>query len=59
MGLGKHLLSYGIERAWEADIERLWLHTCNLDSPHALDNYLKRGFHIYKMHRQPMPERYL
>jgi ribosomal protein S18 acetylase RimI-like enzyme len=58
MGLGKHLLSYGIERAWEADTARLWLHTCNLDSPHALDNYLKRGFQIYKLHRYPMPERY-
>jgi len=58
MGLGKHLLSYGIERAWEADIRRLWLHTCNLDCPHALDNYLKRGFQIYKLHRYPMPERY-
>ncbi len=59
MGLGKHLLSHGIGRAWEADIRRLWVHTCNLDSPHALDNYIKRGFRVYKVHRQPMPERYL
>lgn len=58
LGLGKHLLSYGIERAWQSDIGRLWLHTCNLDSPRALENYIKRGFHIYKVHRQPMPERY-
>ncbi len=58
MGLGKHLLSYGIERAWDANIRRLWLHTCNLDSPRALDNYVKRGFQVYKVHRQPMPERY-
>ena len=58
MGLGKHLLSYGIEQAWTQEIDRIWLHTCNLDSPHALDNYLKRGFQIYKLHRYPMPERY-
>lgn len=58
MGLGKHLLSHGIARAWEADIRRLWVHTCNLDSPRALDNYVKRGFRVYKVHRQPMPERY-
>jgi ribosomal protein S18 acetylase RimI-like enzyme len=59
-GLGKHLLSYGIEQAWaEQGVERVWLHTCNLDSPHALDNYLKRGFQVYKVHRYPMPERYL
>lgn len=58
MGLGKHLLSYGIERAWMDDIHRLSVHTCNLDGPHALDNYLKRGFEIYDVHRQPMPTRY-
>jgi hypothetical protein len=40
-------------------VEKVWLHTCNLDSPHALDNYLKRGFFIYKLHQYPMPERYL
>lgn len=57
-GLGKHLLSYGIDRAWETGVNRVWLHTCNLDSPYALSNYLKRGFRIYKTHEQPMPEEY-
>ncbi len=58
MGLGKYLLSYGITRAWEADIQRVWLHTCNLDSPYALDNYRKRGFEVYDVQQQPMPTRY-
>jgi ribosomal protein S18 acetylase RimI-like enzyme len=57
-GLGKYLLSYGIERAWEGETQRVWVHTCNLDSPHALDNYIKRGFRTYKVHEYPMPERY-
>jgi GNAT superfamily N-acetyltransferase len=57
-GLGKYLLSYGIARAWEGDTDRVWVHTCNLDGPHALDNYLKRGFSVYKVHEYPMPERY-
>jgi len=57
-GLGKHLLSYGVERAWDMDAERVWVHTCNLDGPHALDNYLKRGFHIYRVIEEPMPEFY-
>lgn len=57
-GLGKHLLSYGIERAWEGDTARVWVHTCNLDGPYALENYVKRGFQVYKVHRYPMPERY-
>jgi GNAT superfamily N-acetyltransferase len=57
-GLGKYLLSYGIEKAWEGGAKRVWVHTCNLDGPHALNNYLKRGFSIYEEHRQPMPTRY-
>lgn len=57
-GLGKHLLSYGIARAWEMNATRVWLHTCNLDGPHALANYQKRGFSIYKVVEEPMPDLY-
>ena len=28
----------------EADGGRVWLHTCTADHPHALPNYLARGF---------------
>lgn len=57
-GLGKHLLSCGIERAWTIGTRRLWLHTCNLDAPHALANYLNRGFQVYYVEEKPMPDRY-
>jgi len=57
-GLGKHLLSFGIARAWDMDTHRVWLHTCNLDGPHALANYQKRGFRIYKVVEEPMPALY-
>ena len=57
-GLGKYLLSHGIRKAWNQNIQRLWVHTCNLDSVYALDNYLKRGFKIYKVEEQPMPKKY-
>jgi GNAT superfamily N-acetyltransferase len=57
-GLGKHLLSCGITRAWKLGGKRVWLHTCNLDAPHALANYLKRGFQVYHVDERPMPERY-
>jgi GNAT superfamily N-acetyltransferase len=43
-GLGKHLLSAAITQAWEDGANRVWLHTCTLDDPAALPNYLKRGF---------------
>ncbi len=58
-GLGKHLLSCGVARAWDMGAERVWLHTCNLDGPHALSNYQKRGFKIFKVIEEPMPELYM
>ncbi|HMO58170.1 MAG TPA: GNAT family N-acetyltransferase [Roseiflexaceae bacterium] len=47
-GLGKHLLSYGVQSAFAAGAERVWLHTCTLDGPHALANYQARGFVAYR-----------
>lgn len=43
-GLGKHLLTHAARSAWEMGAKRVWLHTCTLDSPAALPNYLARGF---------------
>jgi len=47
-GLGKYFLRWAIDRAWDSGIKRLWLHTCTLDHPVALPNYLKAGFALYK-----------
>ena len=47
-GLGKHLLSVAVERAWSSGANRVWLHTCTLDDPAAMPNYLKRGFKPFK-----------
>ncbi|MEA5517594.1 GNAT family N-acetyltransferase [Limnoraphis robusta] len=58
-GLGKYLLSYGITKAWNQNTQRLWVHTCNLDNIYALDNYLKRGFKVYKVEEEPLPKQYL
>lgn len=45
-GLGKYLLTRAVQVAWDARPGRVWLHTCTLDHPGALPNYLKRGFRI-------------
>jgi ribosomal protein S18 acetylase RimI-like enzyme len=58
MGLGKHLLSFGVARAWDSPIGRLVVNTNNLDAAAALDNYLKRGFRVERVERLPMPDRY-
>ena len=47
-GLGKHLLTAAVEQAWADGAKRVWLHTCTLDDPAALPNYLKRGFRPFK-----------
>jgi len=43
-GLGAHLLTCAAERAWAAGAARVWLHTCSLDHPAALPNYIAGGF---------------
>jgi ribosomal protein S18 acetylase RimI-like enzyme len=45
-GLGAHLLTLAVERAWETGAGRVWLHTCSLDHPAALENYKARGFQV-------------
>jgi GNAT superfamily N-acetyltransferase len=47
-GLGKFFLDWVIDRAWSLSPLRIWLHTCTLDHPRALTNYLKAGFVPYK-----------
>jgi GNAT superfamily N-acetyltransferase len=47
-GLGKYLLTRAAEAAWSGCPTRVWLHTCTLDDPAALPNYLKRGFKTFK-----------
>jgi GNAT superfamily N-acetyltransferase len=47
-GLGKHLLTCATNQAWADGANRVWLHTCTLDDPAAMPNYLKRGFRPFK-----------
>ena len=48
-GLGRYFLQWVIEHAWSRRPNRLWLHTCTLDHPGALPNYLKAGFEVYRV----------
>jgi GNAT superfamily N-acetyltransferase len=47
-GLGKWFLQWAIDKAWSYGPKRFWLHTCTLDHPHALPNYTKAGFVLYR-----------
>ncbi|MDP4003993.1 N-acetyltransferase [Methylobacterium sp. NEAU K] len=43
-GIGRALVNAAIGRPWSRPIERLWLHTCTLDHPAALDFYRRSRF---------------
>lgn len=47
-GLGKWFLQWAVDKAWSYGPKRFWLHTCTLDHSHALPNYTKAGFVLYK-----------
>jgi GNAT superfamily N-acetyltransferase len=47
-GLGSWLLAQATRAAWEEKPERVRLHTSTLDHPHALPNYLRRGFQVVR-----------
>ena len=43
-GAGRWMMNRVLELAWSRPIRRLWLHTCSLDHPGALDFYIRSGF---------------
>lgn len=43
-GLGRYLLSWSIEQAWQGPTERVTVNTCTLDHPRALTLYQRAGF---------------
>ena len=43
-GAGRWMMNRVLEIAWSHPIRRLWVHTCSLDHPGALDFYIRSGF---------------
>jgi ribosomal protein S18 acetylase RimI-like enzyme len=58
-GRGGELLTAAARAAWEARApghprtRRVWLHTSSLDHPHALRNYERRGFRVFRRVSRP------
>lgn len=48
-GLGGWLLDQALAQAWAWGPERVWVHTCSLDHPGALDTYRSRGFRVFEV----------
>ena len=55
-GLGRAFLTKAVDVAWslKPTPARVWLHTCTLDHPAALANYLARGFQVTGTERYTM-----
>lgn len=53
-GLGRRLLEAAIQVGFATPASRVWLHTCTLDHPAALPNYLARGFVPYRTEKYEM-----
>ena len=47
-GIGGYLLTDAILTSFNQNINKVWVHTCTLDHPNALKNYLARGMKIFK-----------
>ena len=47
-GIGGYALGEAIKKSFKKNIDRVWLHTCTLDHPNALKNYIARGMTVFK-----------
>jgi ribosomal protein S18 acetylase RimI-like enzyme len=47
-GIGGYLLTDAILNSFNQKVDKVWVHTCSLDHPNALKNYLARGMKIFK-----------
>lgn len=56
-GLGKWLMAMALQAGWaEPGVERMWVHTCTLDGPGALNFYIKSGFTPYQRQVETFPD---
>jgi len=46
--IGSNLLCHAIENSFSKGAKRVWVHTCTLDHPNALKNYIARGMKVFK-----------
>jgi GNAT superfamily N-acetyltransferase len=55
--LGPYFLDCAIRKAWGRGPKRVWVHTCSLDHPKALNLYERAGFvpFAHESHRIPNP----
>ncbi|PVE55815.1 GNAT family N-acetyltransferase [Arthrobacter sp. TPD3018] len=55
-GHGRWLMAEAMARCWRPGIARVWVHTCTLDHPSALNFYRKQGFVAVKRTIETFPD---
>ena len=56
-GHGRWLMAMALQLGWVGEgVERMWVHTCTLDGPGALDFYRKSGFVPYQRQIETFPD---
>ena len=55
-GHGRWLMAETLARAWRRDVTRVWVHTCTLDHPSALNFYRAQGFVPFKREIETFPD---
>jgi GNAT superfamily N-acetyltransferase len=56
LGLGRYLIDAAVDLAWGHETRRIWVHTCDLDHPRALGNYLAAGFVPFARETEILPD---
>ena len=55
-GHGRWLMAQTMALAWRAGVERVWVHTCTLDHPSALNFYRAQGFTAINREVETFPD---
>jgi len=53
-GLGRFLLDWAVDRAWDMGAAEVRVQTCDLDHPAALPNYMRAGFELDSERFEPI-----
>lgn len=56
-GHGRWLMAMALQAGWaEQGVRRMWVHTCSLDAPGALNFYIRSGFTPYQRQVETFPD---
>lgn len=55
-GHGSWMMALALRMAWQVNVKRVWVHTCDLDHPSAISFYQHQGFVPFKREVEIYPD---